>query len=241
MQIKDSVALVTGANRGVGRAIVEALLRFGVKRVYATARRKDDLAALVALDTTRVTPLALDVTNPAQIAAAATTASDVNLVFNNAGALDFGGILNTPLDVVERNFAVNFYGQLHVARAFSPVLESHGKGAFVNILTLLSMVSMPGLAAYNASKAAAWSLTQSLRADLSKKNISVFAVFPGAIDTDMLRGVEMPKTSPADVAAAILAAIEKDEEDIFPDPMSRQVYANWKLDHKSVERQFASM
>jgi short-subunit dehydrogenase len=111
----------------------------------------------------------------------------------------------------------------------------------VNILTLVALASMPGLGVYNASKAAAWSLTQSFRADFARRHVKVFSVFPGAVDTDMLKGVEMPKAAPTDVASAVLKGIEADEEDIFPDPMSRQLYAHWAADHKAIERQFATM
>jgi NAD(P)-dependent dehydrogenase (short-subunit alcohol dehydrogenase family) len=164
----------------------------------------------------------------------------VTLLFNNAGILNFGNILEVPIEDINRLFATNFYGKLQMARAFAPALERDG-GAIVNVLTVVAFASMPGLATYNASKAAAWSMTQSLRATLAAKRIQVFGVFPGAVDTDMLAGVEMPKTDPADIAAAVLNGIEEDEEDIFPDPMSRQLYAAWKQDHKAVERQFATM
>ena len=121
-----------------------------------------------------------------------------------------------------------------MARAFVPVLEANGGGGIVNVLTLVALASMPGLSTYNASKAAAWSLTQSLRASVADKGIAVYGVFPGAVDTDMLAGVEMPKTSPADIATAVLRGIEMKQEDIFPDPMSTQLYEAWKQDHKAV-------
>jgi short-subunit dehydrogenase len=128
-----------------------------------------------------------------------------------------------------------------MSRAFAPVIKQNGGGAIVNVLTLVALASMPGLAVYNASKAAAWSMTQSLRASLAGEKIEVYGVFPGAIDTDMLKGVEMPKTSPADVAKAIVAGLSEGREDIFPDPMSQQLYTAWRQDHKAVEKQFATM
>jgi short-subunit dehydrogenase len=128
-----------------------------------------------------------------------------------------------------------------MSRAFAPLIEGNGGGAVVNVLTVVALASMPGLGVYNASKAAAWSMTQSLRADLAKRKVQVYAVFPGPVDTDMARGIEMAKTSPADVARAVLDGVQAGTEDIFPDPMSQQVYAAWKADHKAVERQFASM
>ena len=154
--------------------------------------------------------------------------------------MDFGSVLDAPAAAFRRNFDVNCFGLLHATRAFAPALiRNHG--GVVNILTLVALASMPRLGVYNASKAAAWSLTQSLRADLGKKGVKVFGVFPGAVDTDMLKGVEMPKTSPRAVADEILAGLEADSEDIFPDAMSKQLYALWAADHKGVEHQFAAM
>ncbi|NOZ94358.1 MAG: SDR family NAD(P)-dependent oxidoreductase [Acidobacteria bacterium] len=241
MNIQRSTALVTGANRGIGRAIVGALLHEGAERVYATARRLDDLESVVALDPRRVRALQLDVTNAAEIAAAARSATGVNLLVNNAAVLDAGGPLDAPTDIFRRNMETNFHGILEVTRAFAPVIEATGGGAVVNILSVVALASMPGLAAYNASKAAAWSLTQSLRADLAKRHVEVFAVFPGPVDTDMARGFDMAKAAPSDVAAAVVAGVSAGSEDIFPDPMSEQVYSTWRSDHKAVERQFAGM
>jgi NAD(P)-dependent dehydrogenase (short-subunit alcohol dehydrogenase family) len=241
MEAKKAVALVTGANRGIGRALVEALLDRGAVRVYATARNLADLKPVAALDPSRVRTLQLDVTKPTEIAAAAAEARDVNLLINNAGVLDFGSLLEAPGEAVRRNMDTNYYGTLHVSRAFAPLIEGNGGGAVVNVLTVVALASMPGLGVYNASKAAAWSMTQSLRADLAKRKVQVYAVFPGPVDTDMARGIEIAKTSPAEVARAVLDGVQAGTEDIFPDPMSQQVYAAWKADHKAVEHQFASM
>jgi len=240
MKIENTVALVTGANRGIGAALVQALLDRGASKVYAAARQEADLLALGAQNDRRIIPTHLDVTNPAHVARVAGQAGDVSILFNNAGVLNFGSVLDAPSTAFTQNFDVNFFGVLHTTRAFAPTLTNH-QGAVVNILTLVALASMPGLGVYNASKAATWSLTQSLRADFAKRHVKVFSVFPGAVDTDMLKGVEMPKTPPADVASAVLRGIEADEEDIFPDPMSRQLYAHWTSDHKAVERQFATM
>jgi len=239
MQIQNSVSLVTGANRGIGAALVQALLAAGAAKVYAGMR---DPAALAQKPVDpRVTHLQLDVTKPDQVADAARQAGDITLLINNAGVLDFGDILTTPLDQVTRNFDTNFYGKLAMARAFAPVIEANGGGGIVNLLTLVALASMPGLAVYNASKAAAWSMTQSLRATLADKKIEVFAVFPGAIDTDMIAAVEMDKTSPQSMAEQVVAGLVEGTEDIFPDPMSTQLYGAWRDDHKAVEKQFASM
>jgi len=240
MQIKDSVAFVTGSNRGIGRAFVDALLERGARRVYAGARDLSSLDAVVRLDPARVRAVKLDVTSVADAQAAAALAKDATLLINNAAVLAKGSLADLPVADVRDNMETNFYGLLNVTTAFIPVLERHG-GAVVNILTLLSMVSLPGVAAYNASKAAGWSLTQSFRADLAKRGIAVHAVFPGAVDTDMARSLDIPKTSAIDVARGTLAGVEASDEDIYPDPMSQEVYSAWRKDHKAVERQFAAM
>ena len=183
MKIQGSVALVTGANRGIGKALVTALVDAGASKVYAAAR---DTSSIVGSD--KVIPLTLDVTDAASVAAAAEKAKDVTLLINNAGVLEGGAIAEADQPTVDRHFAV----------------------------------------------------TQSIRADLGKKGIAVHGVFPGAVDTDMLAGVEMDKTKPEDVANAIVEGVEAGEEDIFPDPMSTAVYGQWKVDHKAVEHQFSA-
>ncbi len=241
MNLNDKTALVTGANRGIGAALIRAVLSAGVRRVYATARSLDSLDALVRLDPKRVVPLRLDVTDAASVEKLSSQAADVDLLINNAGILAFGSILDVSDATLRSQFDTNFYGALSVAKALVPNMKQKSEGAIVNVLTLLSLASMPGMAAYNASKAAAWSMTQSLRASLSGSAIRVHAVFPGAVDTEMLAGVEIEKTSPEDVARAIIQGVESESEDIFPDPMSTAVYSSWQKDHKAVERQFAAM
>jgi NAD(P)-dependent dehydrogenase (short-subunit alcohol dehydrogenase family) len=240
MEIRGITALVTGANRGIGLSLVGALLERGAAKVYATGRRAADLEGAAALDKARVVPLQLDVTNGAERFRAAQAATDVAVLFNNAGVLDLGSVLDVSSTAVAREFEVNCFGLLHVTRAFAPTLVAH-KGAVVNMLTLVALASMPALGAYNASKAAAWSLTQSLRADFAKRDVRVFGVFPGAVDTDMIKAIDMLKTPPQAIAAAILDGLQAGTEDIFPDPMSQALYAQWVMDHKGVERQFASM
>jgi len=235
----DTVALVTGANRGIGAALVWALADTGVAKIYAAAR---SLSSFDMIDIPEgVVPVELDVTRPDQVADMAAIAPDVKLLFNNAGVLAFGDILSTSWDEVEANLSVNYLGKLRVARAFAPVIEQNGGGAIVNMLSLVALASMPGLSVYNASKAAAWSMTQSLRASLSDRNIRVHGVFPGAIDTEMLADVDIKKASPIDVAKVILDGVVEGREDIFPDAMSTSLYAAWVKDHKAVEQQFANM
>ena len=238
MKLQSQVALVTGANRGIGRALVLALLKSGAKKVYATARSSEKLARLPA--DPRVVGLHADVADAASVLALAAAAGDVTLLINNAGVLDFGSVMDAPMAAFERNFATNFYGVLGMSRAFAPMIEKNGGGAIVNVLTLVALASMPGLGVYNASKAAAWSLTQSMRANRAGRNVAVYSVFPGAVDTDMLAGVDMPKTSPVDIADAVMRGLIESSEDIFPDAMSSRLYAAWKADHKAVEKQFAT-
>ncbi|VAW22042.1 Short-chain dehydrogenase/reductase SDR? [hydrothermal vent metagenome] len=240
MQIKNSTAIVTGANRGLGRALVDALLNQGAAKIYATARSQKSLGEL-ELISPKITPVLLEVTDPGQIAELAGRTKDATLLINNAAILDFGAALESEQKTIEHNLEVNLFGLLNLTRAIAPNIAKNDGGAVVNILTLLSLASMPAITPYNISKAAAWSLTLSLRAELAASNISVHSVFPGAIDTDMIAGVEMDKTAPRDVAAAIVEGINQDKEDIFPDAMAQQVYQAWSKDHKAVEKQFASM
>lgn len=237
MDLNGLNVLVTGANRGLGRALVDALEEAGVTKIYGAARNPESLKEISEI----VIPIELDVTENASVRDAAQIASDCDLVINNAGVLTFGDIMSVHEAQIRQEFEVNFYGLLRVAKEFAQVMDNRGGGALVNVLTLLSLASMPGMAAYNASKAAAWSVHLSLRATLEAKNISLHGVFPGAIDTDMLAAVEMAKASPQDVAKEIIHGLQNDAEDIFPDAMSQQVYAAWCRDHKAVEKQFATM
>jgi len=241
MQIKDTTAFVTGANRGIGRAIINSLLQQGAAKVYATARDQVGLDAIAKIGDARITPVRLDITDPAQATQAASQADDVKLLINNAGSLTLGPILQATPEDLRANMETNYFGTLNVTRAFAPVIAKIGGGAIVNQLSIVALASMPGLAAYNASKAAAWSMTQSIRADLSAQNIAVHGVYPGPVDTDMTRVFDVPKASPESVAQAILAGVQAGVEDIFPDDVSRGAYEAWCQDHKAVEAQFAQM
>jgi NAD(P)-dependent dehydrogenase (short-subunit alcohol dehydrogenase family) len=241
MKIQSTVALVTGANRGIGRAVVEALLEAGAAKVYAAGRSLQSLAPVVALDPARIVPLTLDVADRAAIAGLGERAPDVRLLINNAGVLEFGSALDVPLDAIERNFTVNFYGPLLTTRALAPVIARNGGGSIANMASIVALASMPGLAGYNASKAALWSLSQSQRGTLAAQGISVHTVFPGPVDTEMAAEITFPKTSAAEVARAVVKGIEGGVEDIFPDAMSAGVYEAWRADHKAIERQFAAL
>jgi NAD(P)-dependent dehydrogenase (short-subunit alcohol dehydrogenase family) len=239
MKTQESIPFITGANRGIGRAFVEAYLAHGAKKVYAAARRRADLDAVVALDPSRVVPVTLDIGKPADVASAAAAAKDVNVLINNAGILSFGSVLEASEETLRQDLDINYFGTIRVTRAFAPVIEKNGGGVVANLLSVLSLASMPGVAGYNASKAALWSATQSMRADLARRNVRVVAVFPGPIDTDMAKEFPLAKTPAITVANEVLNGIAAGSEDIFPDPMSKQVYAAWSKDHKAVEKQFA--
>lgn len=235
MKIKDAVVVVTGANRGLGEAFVKVLLEAGAKRVYAAARNP---AGIVASE--RVVPLELDVTDAASVEAAAAKASDATMLINNAGVLASYSVLDSTMQDVERDFAVNTYGVLSTTRAFVPALERAGGGAaVVNVLSVVSLASIPPLGGYSASKAAAWSLTQALRADLAKKGISVHAALPGGIDTQMVSSLEIPKTSPRDVARGILDGVERGDFEIFPDPNSQALSQIWMKDPRAAAKQLS--
>jgi len=236
MKIEHATVLVTGANRGIGRALTERLLARGAAHVIATARTQASLDAVAALDAERVTPLLLDITNADQIAETVGKAAGVTLLINNAGML-LGG--DTP-EILETQMATNCYGTLNMMRAMAPVLKSNGGGAIVNLLSIVSLANMPVIASYCASKAAAWSMTLAMRATLATDSITVHGVYPGPVDTDMTRDFDMPKATPTDVANAILDGIEAGQEDIFPDAISQEVYGAWSKDHKAVETQFAA-
>lgn len=238
MKIEGSVALVTGANRGLGKAIVSALIKAGAAKVYAAARDE----RTVPVESPRVVPLTLDVTKPEQVAAAAKIARDVTLLVNNAGAMTSFNVLTTSQADIDADFRVQVHGTLSVIKAFVPVLErAPDGGAIVNVLSLTSLASFPALGGYSASKAAAYSMTQALRPELKKRRIDVLAALPGPIDTDMVKDLPMAKTSPADTAKGLLAGIVRGDEEIFPDPMAQQMGALWSKSPKEYERAFASI
>jgi NAD(P)-dependent dehydrogenase (short-subunit alcohol dehydrogenase family) len=243
MKTKDAVVLVTGANRGLGKALVQAALAAGARRVYAGARAPSSLSEVVRQGEGRVVPLRIDLADSASLEAAAASAPDVTLLVNNAGVLASYNVLDSSREQISEDFATNVFGVLEVTKAFLPALEragAAGSAAIVNVLSVVSLANMPALGGYSASKAAAFSVTQALRGDLAKKGISVHAALPGPIDTDMTRAMEMKKTSPEDVAKAILDGLERGIEDISPDPFADEVLATWKRDPKGVERQFAN-
>jgi NAD(P)-dependent dehydrogenase (short-subunit alcohol dehydrogenase family) len=230
MTIADKTILVTGANRGIGQALVEEALKRGAKRVYAGTRQP------LAHADERVTPLTLDVTNAAQIQAAVESVESLDLLINNAGIS-----LNVDLDraVLEQHLAVNLFGTYDVTQAFLPLLVD-SQGAIVNVVSLAGVAAVPFSPDYSISKSGVLSLSQSLRALLAGRGVSVHVVLPGPVDTDMTRGLDIPKAAPETVARAILDGVEAGEEEIFPDPLSASLAEGWRGGAvKELERQFA--
>ncbi len=238
-RIEGAVALVTGANRGIGRALTEALLARGVRKVYAAARNPE---ALGTLADERLVPLRLDVTDAGQIRAAGEAASDVELVFSNAGVVLASGIADsTVLGQARREMEVNYFGPLRLLHRLAPALARNGGGAIVNIGSLAGLTNLPIAPTYSASKAALHSLTQAARLLLGAQGTAVFGVYSGPVDTDMNRDLEMPKASPRDVGFAILDAIEAGQEDIFPDAFAVEISRQFEASPKASERQFAAL
>jgi len=233
MTIADKTVLVTGANRGIGQALVEEALSRGARRVYAGTRQP------LAHPDGRVTPLSLDVTNPAQIQAAAESVDALDVLVNNAGIWLHDDLSDRAM--LEEHLAVNFFGTWGVTQAFLPLL-TRSRGAIVNNASLMALAALPLTPAYSASKAAAFSLTQSLRALLAGRGVRVHAVLTGPVDTNMTRSLDITKASPASVARAIFDGVENGEEDIFPDPMSALLADGWRDGvAKALERQNAAL
>ena len=231
MKIENKVVLVTGANRGIGQALVEEALKRGARRVYAGTRQP------LAHSDSLVTPVSLDVTNAAQIQRAADEINSLDILINNAGIALYDDLSNS--DAIEQSLAVNLYGPFNVTRTFLPLLR-RSKGAIVNNLSLMALAPLPITPAYAISKAAAFNMTQSLRALLAGQGVTVHGVFLGPVDTDMTRGFEIPKASPESVAVGIFDGLENGEEDIFPDPASQSIAEGWRTGvAKAFERQYA--
>lgn len=221
MKIEGSIALVTGANRGLGLAYAKALLDAGARKVYAGAR--DPSSVKLA----GVVPIKLDVNDPRDVAEAARVASDVNIVINNAGILRPGALLSEQgSSAIREQLDTNFYGVLAISKAFAPVLRANGGGALVNMLSALSWVSMPNSGGYSISKAAAWALTNGLRHELREQGTLVVGVHAGYIDTDMVAAVTAAKTKPEVIAQRTLEAIVAGREEVLADETAQHVKKN---------------
>lgn len=217
MKIENAVVLITGANRGIGLAFTRALLERGARKVYATARDPS------TNDQDGVHPLQLDVRRREDAEAAALLATDVNLVINNAGIAEIGGFLSPDSeDMTRRIFETNFYGVLNVSKAFAPVLKANAGGALLNVLSIASWVSGGQLAAYSASKSAAWSLTNALRLELAAQKTQVMGLHMAYVDTDLTKGLDAPKTSAEEIVRIALDGLEDGAQEVLADAFTRE-------------------
>jgi NAD(P)-dependent dehydrogenase (short-subunit alcohol dehydrogenase family) len=229
MKIEGSVALVTGADRGLGRVDARELVSRGAAKVYGGARHPDQVTE------PGVTPIALDITDPGQVARVAEQCADVSLLINNAGVMNASTFIGAPsLDAARQEMETNYFGTLSMCRAFAPVLAANGGGAIVNMLSVTSFYTNPLNASYGASKAAGWSLTNGVRLELHHQGTLVIAVHAGFIDTDMAALVDAPKVSPESVARQTCDAIEAGQVEVLADERTRFIKASLPRDHELI-------
>jgi NAD(P)-dependent dehydrogenase (short-subunit alcohol dehydrogenase family) len=239
MQIAGTVALVTGANRGIGKAFADALLDRGATKVYAAVR---DVASVTD---PRLVPIQLDVTDPDRVAVVARELDDVQVVVNNAGVLHVGVPLSASLDAARMELTTNYLSLVSITQAFAPVLERNGGGAFINVLSVFSWVATPLLTTYSASKAAAWSFTNAARIELRRQGTHVVGVHAGPVDTDMAAAFDLEKIPPATVATSALDALEADQPEAVVDDYSRAIKGGLSDDQNTlypqIEREFLAI
>lgn len=235
---KDKVILITGANRGIGRALVKALLDHDVKKVYATCR---DLNTLPSFEDNRVIALSLDITDDGQIKTIAAVAGDTEILINNAGILNTGNILDGDLLGMDNDMKVNYFGTIKMMRAFASILKKNRPAKIINIVSIAAYSPLPSIAGYAASKAALYSATQSVRIELAKDGIDVHAVNPGAIDTDMNKGSDWDMPDPDSVAIKILKSVDEGNLDIIPDEMGQGMYNSWREDPSKLSKIFSDL
>lgn len=242
MQIQGSIALVTGANGGIGQYYIQGLQAAGAARIYAGARNPDSLKDIAATDPDRIVPIPLDITDAVSVQTAAETYSDVTLLINNAG-VGFNQRLTADLnfDKMRSEIEVNYFGVVRMCLAFAPVLKAHGGGAIVNMLTILAKVNFPLNASYCASKAAALLATQGIRAELASQQTLVIGVMPGTVDTGMSKNFPPPKVSPEEVVRSALQAVVDEVEDVYPGEQAQEMQAQLLKDPKAVETWMAEI
>jgi short-subunit dehydrogenase len=242
MEIKGAVALVTGANGGIGNQFIETLRMMGAARIYACARNTEVASEISSIEPERVIPVQLDITNAKSVSEATMRCKDVTLLINNAGAELGKGLIAAPdLASARAEMEVNYFGTLAMCREFAPILKSNSGGAIINMLAIVARAPIPRIGSYSASKAAALSLTQGVRAELAAQGTFVVAVMPGAVDTSMSKNYPPPKVSPSVVAATALQAVIDEVEDIYPGDQAANLVQKLAIDPKAVERQLAQL
>jgi NAD(P)-dependent dehydrogenase (short-subunit alcohol dehydrogenase family) len=220
MHIQDSVILVTGGNRGLGKSLVQAFLDAGARKIYVGCR------TLIETSDPRLQPIKLDITNAYDVAAAAETCQDITILVNNAGIANNTTFITAPsLAQAREEIETNYIGPLAMARAFAPILKRNGGGTLVNVLSVLSWFTSPAAATYCASKYAELSLTEGIRIELRSQGTQVIAVYLGYMDTDMSAHINAPKTRPEEVAASIIEGIRNKHEEVFADKLSHEIKA----------------
>lgn len=238
MKVENSVVLITGANRGIGKSYAEEFLKSGAAKIYLAVRDTDSVSDFIAQAPEKLIPLQLDVTNAEHIKNAAQTAKDVTILINNAGILHWN---NTHSDDVteqaRQEMEVNYIGPLAMIKAFAPVLKANGGGAIATVSSIAGHLSFPNLPTYSASKAAAHSLIMATRLELAEQNTHVVGVYPGPIETDMTVGMKMDMSSPNIVAQETIAALENGTQDVFPDETAKEFHKSVRDDPKAVEAQ----
>lgn len=236
--LKDKVILITGANRGIGKSLVISALKKGVAKVYATSR---DLNKMPNFGDDRVISLELDITNSSQITKILEETKDTQVLINNAGVLSQGNVLEGEISAFENDMNVNYYGTINMMRAFAAILEQNTPAKIINIVSIVAYSPLPSLAGYSASKTALYSATLSVRTELAKKGITVHAVNPGAIDTDMNKGSEWDMPAPDGIATIILDKVEAGELDIVPDEMGLGMFNAWEEAPSKLAEMFSNM
>jgi NAD(P)-dependent dehydrogenase (short-subunit alcohol dehydrogenase family) len=236
MSYTNQTVLVSGANRGIGAATVRELLKTNVKKIYAGARR---LESLPDFGDARVVPLQLDITDQTSVDAAVKTASDTDILLNNAGTAVFANFIESPIELINGDMNVNYYGTLRIIRAFTPVFEARKSGTIANVISVVGLTSAPALAGYSASKAALQSLTQNLRVTLKGSGIKVLGIYPGPIDTDLAKDIPMQKATPEHAAQHIVAGIAAGETYILPVPVALHIGQLWATDGNTLDTALA--
>ncbi|MEE9494742.1 MAG: SDR family oxidoreductase [Gammaproteobacteria bacterium] len=241
-EFKGKIALVTGANRGIGEGYVRTLLNAGVKKVYAGARDLDNLSALIEQFPGKIEPVLLEVTSAEHIKALAEQIDSLDILVNNAGIADASGfIAANSVEVARQEMEVNYFAPLQITQAMLPLLRQSGQALIINISSIAGIANLPSIGPYSATKAAMHSYTQGLRAELKTDGIQVIGVYPGPIDTRMAEGFEMDKPKPEQVAIKTLEALEDEKIDVFPDDFSVHMYGLFLQHPHNLETAFSEM